>query len=402
MKTSTKIIILFFLSIIISGGVGYLNKSSIRNEKANFEQVKNLSKSEEKLTKELSDEELKEKIGQMIIIGFRGTKIEENSLVCQMIKNVKPGGVVLFDYDVPSNSFPRNILNYEQTKKLVSDIQRCSTIPLFVAVDAEGGKVNRLKQEYGFLSIVSAEKMGQDKSLKTTYEESIKLARELKDLGFNMNFAPVVDLNINPKNPIIGALGRSFSSDPKEVYNHAKVFIENLQKNGIIAVAKHFPGQGSATKDSHKDQVDVTNSYKNEELVPYQNLKKDNLLKAVMVGHIINKKIDTQFPATLSTAFLRDILRNQIGFEGVIISDDMQMAAISNNYKLDEAIITAINAGIDILIFSNNTSQGYDKDLSYKVRDIIFNSVKEGKIKKEHILESYNRILNLKKEFGII
>lgn len=398
MKSIIFIIIIIVFCIVFIGGVFlYLNKSSVNNFKADITEIKNSPQVQTKL----SDEQLKEEIGQMIMTGFRGTEVSENSDIYKMIKDVKIGGVVLFDYDVPSSSFPRNIVNYEQTKKLISDIQKYSATPLFVAVDAEGGNVNRLKQKYGFLPIVSEEKMGQDKTLQTTYKESTELSVELKGLGFNMNLAPVVDVNLNPKNPIIGALGRSFSSDSKEVAQQAKVFIENHFKNDIIAVAKHFPGQGSATKDSHNGTVDITDTYKSEELLPYQNLNNEGLLKAVMVAHIINKKIDKNYPATLSSAFLQDILRNQIGFKGVIISDDMQMAAISNNYKLDEAIITAINAGVDVVTVLNNSPNGYDKDMAQKIRDIIFNAVKEGKIKEQRITESYNHILDLKKEFGI-
>jgi beta-N-acetylhexosaminidase len=175
----------------------------------------------------LTDKQLREEIGQMIMIGFRGTTATENSEIARIIKDVRIGGVTLFDYDTPSNSFPRNIVSPEQTKKLISDIQKYSATPLFVAVDAEGGSVNRLKQKYGFLPIISAQKMGQDKTLQTTHKESTELAGELKGLGFNMNFAPVVDLNINPKNPIIGLLGRSFSENPNEVFGNAEVFIKN-------------------------------------------------------------------------------------------------------------------------------------------------------------------------------
>jgi len=392
-------VIIMALFLILAGSVFvYLNKSDISSYKDDVIETKNYTKTQTKL----SDEQLKEYIGQMIMTGFRGTEVSENSDVIKMIQDVKPGGIVLFDYDVPSGSFPRNIINYQQTKKLIFDIQKYSTIPLFVAVDAEGGNVNRLKQKYGFLPIVSEEKMGQDKTLQTTYKESTDLAVELKSLGFNMDFAPVVDVNINSKNPIIGALGRSFSSSAKEVFSHAEVFIENLQKNDIIAVAKHFPGQGSATKDSHEGMVDITETYKAEELLPYQNLNNEGLLKAVMIAHITNKNIDKNYPATLSPVFLQEILRNQIGFKGVIISDDMQMAAISKNYNFDEAIIMAINAGIDVLTVLNNSSTGYDKDIAQKVRDIIFNAVKKNKIKEERIIESYDRILELKKEFGII
>jgi len=391
------IIIIIFCLVSIGGIFLYLNRSNLNIYKFDITEMKNLPQAQTGL----SDEQLKERIGQMIMTGFRGTEVLENSDVYRMIKDVKVGGVVLFDYDIPSDSFPKNILNYKQTKKLISDIQKYSATPLFVAVDAEGGNVNRLKQKYGFLPIVSAQRMGQDKTLQTVYKESTELSIELKELGFNMNFAPVVDINLNPKNPAIGALERSFSSDPKEVIRQAKVFIENHLKYDVIAVAKHFPGQGGATEDSHDGTVDITNTYKSEELSPYQDLNNEDLLKAVMVSHTINKDIDKNYPATLSFAFLQNILRDQIGFNGVIISDDMQMAAISNNYKLDEAVIMAINAGIDVITILNNSPVGYDKDIARKVRDAIFTAVKGGKIKEQRITESYSRILELKNEFGI-
>lgn len=392
------LIAIIFCIILIGGFILYINKISPDNEKNEFAEPRNLTEAEA----QLSDDQLKEEIGQMIMTGFRGTEITENSDAYKMIKDVKVGGVVLFDYDVPSNSFPRNIINYNQTKKLISDIQGISATALFVAIDAEGGNVNRLKPEYGFLPIISEEKMGKDKTLKITDKESTKLALELKDLGFNMNLAPVIDVNINPKNPIIGGLGRSFSSDPKEVVRHAEVFIKNHLNNGVITVEKHFPGHGSATEDSHNKAVDVTDTYKPEELLPYQNLNNEGLLKAVMTAHVINKKIDKNYPASLSSAFLQNILRNQIGFKGIIISDDMQMAAISGNYKPDEAIIMAINAGVDLVAVLNNSPGKYDKDSAYKVRDIILSAVKDGKITEQRITESYNRVLNLKKEFNII
>lgn len=349
-----------------------------------------------------SDNQLKEKIGQMIMVGFRGTEFSENSDVYGMIKNAKVGGVIFFDYDVPSGSSPRNIINPQQVKKLISAIQANSDTPLFVAVDAEGGKVNRLKQIYGFLPVVSAEKMGQDKTLELTQRESLALAAELKDLGFNMNLAPVVDVNFNPQNPIIGALERSFSSDPAEVAKQVEVFIENHYKNNIITVAKHFPGQGSATKDTHNEMVDITDTYQSEELSPYKTLNDKRWLKVVMVAHTINKNIDKNHPATLSSAFLQNILRNQIGFQGIIISDDMQMGAISDNYTLSEATTLAINAGNDIILVSNNSTDSYDKNIAQKIRDIIFKAVKDGVIPESKITESYNRILDLKKEFGIM
>ncbi|HPO68181.1 MAG TPA: glycoside hydrolase family 3 N-terminal domain-containing protein [Candidatus Pacearchaeota archaeon] len=393
-----KKIIIFLILFILVCGFGFWGREIFSN---NQKKNKTEAKSEENFNR-LSDEELKERIGQMVMIGFRGTEVSENSDIIKIINNAKIGGVVLFDFDVPSKSFPRNILNYEQTKKLISDLKKYSSVPLFIAVDAEGGKVNRLKPEYGFLDIASPKELGELNNYEITKKEYLKLAKELRELGFNMNFAPVVDLNINAKNPIIGALNRSFSSNPDIVFIQAKVFIESLKENNIISVVKHFPGHGSSKNDSHLGIVDVTETYKEEEIIPYQKLNENNLLEAVMTAHIFNKKIDKNYPSTLSSIFLEDILRKKIGFSGVIISDDMQMGAISKNYGFEESIIKAINAGNDILLFSNNSSNNYDKDLGYKVTDIIYDAVKNGQISEQRIFESSERIYNLKRKFNII
>ena len=244
--------------------------------------------------------------------------------------------------------------------------------------------------------------MGQDKTLKTTKDQSVKLSDELKSLGFNMNLAPVIDLNTNPNNPIIGKLGRSFSSDSEEIFRQSKTFIENHLSNNIITVEKHFPGQGSATEDTHIGVADITNTFNEKELIPYQKLNNEGLLNAVMMGHVINKNIDKNYPASMSSAFIDGILRKQIGFNGVIISDDMQMTAITKNYGFKDSIIKFINAGGDIVSILNNSPGGYDEQLAYKTRDIIFNAVKDKKIDEKRITESYNRIINLKKKFKII
>lgn len=347
-----------------------------------------------------TDDKLKEKIGQMIIVGFRGTEVNENSEIAKIINEIKPGGVVLFDYDVPSKSFPRNITSPSQTKKLVENLQSFSTTPLFMATDAEGGNVLRLKPKYGFEPILSAQKMG-DGGTQTTDKESKKLAEELNQAGFNLNFAPVVDVNTNPQNPIIGKLERSFSGNPQAVFENAEVFIKNMSDKNIISVAKHFPGHGSSTTDSHLGLVDITNTYDNKESEPYKNLFNSGSLDAVMTAHIINKNIDPKYPATLSEIFLQNILRSGLGFKGVIISDDMQMGAISENYGLEEAVVSAVNAGCNILITSNNTNAGYDGKVAYKIRDILFNAVKNKNIALEKIEQSYSLILALKQKFGI-
>ncbi len=346
------------------------------------------------------DNELRNKIGQMLMVGFRGTGISTDSYIVSVIKDLKIGGIILFDYDVPTKSFPRNIINPDQTRKLISDLQSYTTTPLLIAVDAEGGSVNRLKSDYGFFNILSAKEMGQ--SVEITVKESEKLATELKDLGFNINLAPVVDVDINPNNPIIGGINRSFSSNQNKVITSAAAFIETHHKQGIITVEKHFPGHGSSTGDSHLGMVDVTDTYQERELTPYVGLQKEGILDVVMSAHIINRNIDKNYPATLSSNFLQKILRQQIGFKGVVISDDLDMNAIVDNYGFEETIIKAVNAGCDVLLISNNGTLKYDEQLPYKARDIVYEAVKSGKISLETVTESYNRIYNLKKKFGII
>ncbi len=350
----------------------------------------------------LTDAALKKMIGQMIIMGFRGTEASSESGTGEAIKDLNLGGVVLSDYDVPSQSFPRNIINPEQTKKLISELKTLSP-SLFVAVDVEGGQINRLKPAYGFSQILSAEKMAQDATLALTNQEAEKISQELQQAGFNMDFAPVVDLNLNPKNPIIGKLERSFSNNAQMVTANATVFIEKLHSYKLISVAKHFPGHGSSFTDSHQGLVDITDTFQESELIPYFELQKQGLLEAVMVGHLINRNIDEELPASLSEKFLQGILRKQIGFEGVIISDDIQMGAIINEYGFEESLIKAINAGCNIVAFSNNSrTAAYDKNLAYKVADAIFEAVKEGRISQEKIIESAQKIHDLKKKFGLI
>ncbi len=341
-----------------------------------------------------------EMIGQMIIIGFRGTEVDSNSKIIKDINKYNIGGIILFDYDVPSKSFPRNIISPKQTKKLIKDIKSLSRSDIFVSIDSEGGKVNRLKPAYGFVEIESAQKMGEGEPEETFIKVS-PLGLELDYLGININFAPVVDVNINKDNPVIGKLGRSFSEDPQKVYEHACNFIDAMHEYNIITAIKHFPGHGSSTGDSHIGLVDITDTYNKEaELFPYKKLIQDNKTDIIMTAHIMNTKIDLENPATLSPIFLKDILREQLGHEGVIVSDDMQMGAIVENYGFGEAIIKAVNAGCNLLVFSNNGST-YDECIAKEAVEAIKNAVNNGEIKEETIIASYNRIKHLKKDYGI-
>jgi len=229
----------------------------------------------------LSEEDLllKEKIGQMIMVGFRGLALTDNPKLQKQIEEGSVGGVILFDYDLLNKTYKRNIQNKEQLKKLTTDLQNIASTTLFIAIDEEGGMVERLKESYGFKKDISAQKVGE-LGLTFALKVGLEIGYELKEAGFNMNFAPVVDINLNPNNPIIGKLERSFATTGLGVAQFVEQFILGQSQQGIISVVKHFPGHGSSVGDSHTGLVDITATYKQEELTPYYYLQSKGLLKA--------------------------------------------------------------------------------------------------------------------------
>jgi beta-N-acetylhexosaminidase len=346
------------------------------------------------------DIELKNKIGQMLIIGFRGTEVNKDSYIVKTINNLNIGGVILFDKDNPSQGkIERNIVSPTQTKKLITDLKSLSSSHLFVAVDAEGGYVNRLKTKYGFYKTESAEKLGQG-SLENTEQAGEILGQELNAMGFNLDFAPVVDVNVNPNNPVIGYLERSFSSDPSKTADYAQSFINGLHKYGIVAALKHFPGHGSSTSDSHLGLTDVTKNWSATELIPYLKLVGNGYSDMIMTAHIMNTLIDPNYPATLSPLYINLLLKKGLQFKGLVVSDDMQMGAIADNYGFNDAIVRAVNSGCDILILSNNIKE-YDEQAPQKAVDAIFNAVKNKQISEQQINDTYNKIQQFKKNHGI-
>jgi len=333
----------------------------------------------------------------MLIIGFRGTEIKELDKLIENINKYNIGGIILFDIDSPSKSFPRNIINKPQLKKLISDIKNKTRKDLLISVDLEGGKVNRLKPKYGFEYIKSQNQVAKE-GKKEANIVSKKIAKELKEMGINLNFAPSVDVNINPNNPIIGKIGRSFSSNPKIVGEFANIYIKNFQKEQIIPVIKHFPGHGSSNKDSHLGLVDLTQTYKEKELLPFKSIIENNYKGMIMTAHIMNKNIDKNFPATLSKKFIEGKLRKTLKFEGVVVSDDMAMGAIVNHFGFDNALTLAINAGCDMLVLSNNVKK-YDDNLIKKAVNSIYNSIKKEKISIKKLKQATKRIKTLKEAF---
>lgn len=338
-----------------------------------------------------------QKIGQMLMVGFHGFTVADTSHVIRDIRDYHAGGVILFDYHVPERSPNRNIESPEQTTRLIQDLQQLAEIPLFVAVDQEGGRVARLKTDRNFPRHRSAASLGELNQPDSTRFYARLMAESLYELGFNVNFAPVVDLNTNPQNPVIGMLDRSFGADPDLVSLHAAIYLEEFAERGILGVLKHFPGHGSAWNDSHVGMADVTDTWEAVELEPYKRLTAGNNPFAVMTAHVMNYHLDDEWPATLSTAVQTGILRDEIGFEGVLFSDDMQMDAIRSYYGLEIAVERAINAGVDVLVFANNSV--YDPDIVPTVIGIIRKLIDEGVVTEERIDLSYQRIMAEKNRF---
>ncbi len=356
-----------------------------------------LAKSSQRVQDLLSKLSLEEKVGQLLLVGFRG--FEVNSEVERAVRDYHVGSIIYFDYDVETRTRQRNIRSPRQLKDLSADLQAISEIPLFVSVDEEGGKVSRLKKRYGFSSKPSPAKLG------TKFQWQVKnsakdLAQELIEHGINVNFAPLADVNTNPHNPVIGSLGRSFSSNPEKVEKYCRSFVEGQGEEGVVSVLKHFPGHGSSRGDSHEGLVDVSQTWDQKELIPFKNLIASGDAEMIMTAHIFNRNLDAYYPATLSKRTIQGLLRDQLGFDGVVISDDMNMGAIAHHYGLKEAISLSLNAGVDILLFGNNLV--YDKDIAGKAHGIIMDLVREGKISAQTIDKKVSRILNLKEKYDIL
>jgi len=329
------------------------------------------------------------KIGQMLLIGFPVAGVD--STVLEEVRAGKVGSLIIFEKNIPlTNSFVA-------LKKITWTYQKAAPIPLIIGIDQEGGRVNRLKSKYGFPNSITASAMSKSPSLDSVRFYGESTAATLAGLGININFAPVVDLAINPTNPIIAKYGRAFSANEDSVILMAKEFIKQHRKYGVLTSLKHFPGHGSSQNDTHLGIADVTNTWEERELAPYKALIDSGYADAIMTSHIVNKQLEPDaLPGTLSDDVINGILRKRLHFNGVIFTDDMQMHAISKNYGVEEAIKLAVKAGVDIMTFSNNIA-GTDLRTVDMVHGVIRKMVESGEIPMSRINESFRRIMRLKK-----
>lgn len=361
----------------------------------NAQNNRNNQNTRDTLTAESANLSLDEAIGEMLLVGFRGTEIDSTHHIWRDIKDYHVGSVILFDYDAPSGTRGRNIKSAAQVKSLCTQLRRLSPT-LLIGIDQEGGNVSRLSTRYGFPHFLSAKRSATlgDDSVRATARRT---ALTLDNLGINLNFAPVADVDINPRCPVIGAMERSFSADTTVVARCCTIWIEEQGQQGVVSCLKHFPGHGSAKGDTHKGLVDVTKTWQRCELAPYRNLPGEGTM--VMTAHVINRQLDPSgLPVSLSPQ-ITSLLRDTLGFRGVIVTDDLAMGAIAGQYTLAQTLHMALEAGADLLCLSNNGGH-YDPELVPKVVAIIKRLVADGTISPDRIQQSAKRLHALKEKLS--
>ena len=337
-------------------------------------------------------------IGQMIMVGFAGDNERDPGVMAvrEQLAKGTIGGVVLY---------PENIGSQGELRALTAFLRNARSAPVpFIAVDQEGGLVQRLAHRDGYTYFPSARSVGRNPSFASP-ESAIRLyktmADELAEAGFNLNFGPVVDLNLNPDNPVIGGRERSFGADPNAVTALARAFIIAHREAGVVTVAKHFPGHGSSHTDSHKALADISETWREIELDPYRTLAHEGLLDGVMMGHLYHPRFSdgARLPASLSGRAIQALrATDYIGFQGVVVSDDMEMGAVREDYSPEERVIKAVNAGTDLIVFSNVNSR--DPELGVTIHAIIADAARDGRISRARIEQAYGKIRLLKRRLA--
>ena len=327
------------------------------------------------------DKTLREIVGQLLMIGFGGTTVTTELI--DWIQEYRPGGVILFS---------RNLVDPEQIARLTNALQDAAPgPPLFIAIDQEGGRVSRLPK--GFTIFPAAATVAACRSTDVVYSTAEVTAKELRAVGINMNMAPVLDVNTNAANPIIG--NRAFGETPEDVCSFGVAAMAGLQDNGVIACGKHFPGHGDTITDSHKVLPVVTATRERLyaiELLPFRHAIGQGL-RTIMTAHVRYPALDPQFPATLSRIILSDLLRTELRFQGVTITDDLEMNAILDHGSVGEAAVQSLRAGADILLVCHR------QDRQSEVIRAIEQALESGDLSMEQIRVSAERIQVLKQDF---
>ncbi len=379
--------LLIFLSIIILITTACNRKNNKESPKDNElkEPNENIQEQKDEMGEKIKSMTMEEKIGQLFILGFEGKDIEEETK--HLIEDFKIGGLILFS---------RNIEDSNQIIQLINnlkDLNKNNKIPLFISIDEEGGNVSRLPKE--FKKLPQAKKIGDTRDIDLSFKFGELLGLRLKSLGFNLNYAPVMDINSNPKNPVIG--NRAFGNNPEVVTSYGIPVMKGIQSMGIISGIKHFPGHGDTDVDSHINLPVINKSLeeiRDFELIPFKkSIEEDGDM--IMIAHILFPNIDKEYPSTRSKDIITYLLRKEMGFEGVIISDDLTMGAIIENYTLEGATLKFLQSGGDIALICHGT------DDFKSIFEYIKIKVKNEEIPIEDIDNKVYRILKLKKKYNL-
>ena len=339
----------------------------------------------------LSKMTLKEKIGQLFIVCTDSLDFNaETEVTEKMRKNLeeyKPGGVIFFSY---------NLKNRTQVKEMISDMQKNAEIPLFIAVDEEGGSVARIANSKNMQTtkFPAMAEIGKTGDSKNAYHVGETIGKEIYELGFNLDFAPVADINTNAENTEIG--NRSFGSEPKTVADMVSQEVKGLQAQGVSATLKHFPGQGQCGEDTHKGYVELNatiDRLRDVEFLPFKSGISAGA-DMVMMSHVAVSKITgKETPASLTKLMVTDILREELQFDNVIITDAMNMKVITKFYDADQAAVMAIEAGNDMILMPDNFEQAFEG---------VLEAVKDGTLSESQIDEAAGRVLSVKIKRGIL
>lgn len=377
-----KIIIIVIMIIIIILGILLNNKnifSNVEESKSAQEEIpiaqQNLT-IDEKVDQIVASMSQTEKLGQMVMIGIQGTKVDDDSLY--MLNQYHMGGVILFD---------RNMESLEQVKQLTSDLQAQSNekVPLFIGIDEEGGDVVRMAEK--LTPPPSQKEIGATGDIEQAKTWAIKTAKSLKDMGINVNFAPVADVGSNDK--------RSYSTDANAVIDFVRAATKGYQQENIIYSLKHFPGIGKGKVDSHIDSssIDVAKEVlMTEDILPFKTIidESDPNDYFILVSHLKYLALDEEYPASLSSKIMTDLLRNKLGYKGIIITDDMEMGAVANHNDFRSIGVNAVKAGADIVLVCHEYKHQQEVYLG------LLDAVNSGEISQERIDESVKRIIKVK------
>ncbi len=331
---------------------------------------------------------IEQKAASLLIVGVDGQSLNPNNHIIEDIRDKGVAGIILFGHNVAKPdvcSSPR-----EQLTQFVTDLKSIRKSPLLIAIDQEGGYVNRLKEVSGFRPMLSHFDVAQSGDEAYIREQAALIASEVASVGINLNFAPCIDVNVNPECPVIGRFERSFSSDENVVSHCARIYVEEHHKQGVLTTLKHFPGHGNSLADSHFGLTDITATWSEKELVPYRDLMESSHCDAVMVSHLFNQNIDPDYPATLSHATIQGVLRDKLGWRGAVITDDMQMQAITDHYGFDEAVVLALNAGVDLFIVGNNIYKS-EYNIVDKFVEIVVEALDSGKLSMDTLNQAVER-----------